>query len=108
MEDTAATIERLTAERDALARALARLTMAVQAPRVMARERLSPADVTRYLTTAGWHRVVDGLWEAGTGMRHGSVDTVDVVTAVRDLALIERRPEALVVADLLEHADAAR
>lgn len=106
MDDTAATIECLAAERDALARALAHLTMAVQSPD-LARLRIGREAVTRYLTEHGYTQASHQWWRHPT--RPGaSVSTHDVTVAARELAYVEERPEPMVLADLLEHADAAR
>lgn len=102
MDDTAATIDRLTAERDAALRRVANLERAIRDPFEAARA-ITRDVLARYLTATGWTPAVAPFWTK-PGHQPTYVHPGDPLITLRDI----RGPLAINLADALEHANAAR
>lgn len=102
MDEHTATIERLTRERDAAQKRVVLLERAIRDP-YGAASTITPLMFARYLEATGWVRRVPPFWTKAN-RQPISVEGPDLIPILRqiDAAL------PIVVADLLEYADAPR
>lgn len=105
MDEHTATIERLTRERDAAQKRVENLERAITNTPVVA-EGIPMEACAAYLNARGWTMVGAAAW------RHPEFSLTFIMSApsivVRRMVDAENRAAALIVADLLDYADAPR